>query len=163
MIQGCPSSLSTTNLLFLWWSFLQVQRTCINHHGALISLDQWFSNSTCIRITWKACESSGSWVPPWMFDSVGLWWGLRMCISNKAARCAGAAGPRTTFETHRPGTWMCVSLWVLFSQGFSKFNVHVNHLEIPLTGSDSVGLGRLPRFCLGSSLFLLNCSNSTLK
>ena len=29
--------------------------------------------------------------------------------------------------------------------------MHVNHLEIPLTGSDSVGLGRLPGFCLGGS------------
>ena len=46
---------------------------------------------------------------------------------------------------------MYVSLWVLFSQCISKFNVHVNHLEIPLTGSDSVGLGRLPGFCLGGS------------
>lgn len=58
---------------------------------------------------------------------------------------------------------MYVSLCVLFSQRFSKFNVHLNRLKIPLTGCDSVGLGELPGFCLGSSLFLLNHGNSTLK
>lgn len=131
-------------------SYLQGQRTCINHQGELSSLDQLSSNSSPHQNHVEGllkCRSLGPTIGFW-FSRPGEW--PENAFLTRSPLMLMLLVPASHFENHRPRQ-LKLSFWVSFSQAFFKFNVHMCHLEIPLTGLDSVGLGGF-RYCVSSQL-----------
>ena len=69
------------NLIFLTMK-QDYSLTCLWLLG-ILSIKQWFSTLAWVTATCRACEKTNCWVPLGVSGSMGLGWGLTVCISNK--------------------------------------------------------------------------------
>lgn len=92
--------------VFPWQNMKRVQNSNTLHLFG--SLAQSFSNVNVHTITWWSCGNADS-------ISVGLGWGLRMCLSNKDLDAVDAAGMRPHPEEQDFPVWQAFSYIISLS------------------------------------------------
>ena len=108
----------------------------------LFYLRQLFSNFSRHQNLLQFCLKHKLLVSLPVSGSVWLWWGHRICFSNKLPRDPNAAGPRTTlWELLTYGsispTWLCIKITLAggcFKNPSDQPASHTNYIRILLRG-----------------------------
>lgn len=79
----------------LGWEVEGSHGSSLEAHQETSVLGQWFPSFRVHEVKGMSEQITGS--HPQVSDSVGLGWGLRICISNRVSEDADADGPGATF------------------------------------------------------------------